>query len=53
MRATEARLKDVPEPTDPSRHSSVKDPTEPFKFSFPDMKARSCRVRTNASATKC
>jgi thiol-disulfide isomerase/thioredoxin len=37
VRATEAKLKDVPEPTDPSRHSSVKDPTEPFKFSFPDI----------------
>ena len=37
VRATEAKLKDVPEPTDPSRHSSVKDPTEPFKFSFPDV----------------
>lgn len=37
VRATEAKLKDVPEPTDPSRHSSVKDPTEPFRFSFPDV----------------
>lgn len=37
VRASEAKLKDVPEPTDPSRHSSVKDPTEPFKFSFPDL----------------
>lgn len=37
VRARDARLKDVPEPTDPSRHSSVKDPTEPFRFSFPDM----------------
>ncbi len=37
VRAGEAKLKDVPEPTDPSRHSSVKDPTEPFKFSFPDI----------------
>ena len=37
VRATEAKLKDVPEPTDPSRHSSVKDPTEPFKFAFPDI----------------
>ena len=45
VRATEARLKDVPEPTDPSRHSSVKDPTEPFRFSFPDM---SGKIVTNA-----
>jgi thiol-disulfide isomerase/thioredoxin len=37
VRATDAKLKDVPEPTDPSRHSSVTDPTEPFRFSFPDI----------------
>lgn len=37
VKATDAKLKDVPEPTDPSRHSSVKDPTEPFKFAFPDI----------------
>lgn len=37
VRAKDAKLKDVPEPTDPSRHSSVKDPTEPLKFSFPDV----------------
>jgi thiol-disulfide isomerase/thioredoxin len=30
-------LKGVAEPTDPSRHSSVKNPTEPFKFAFPDI----------------
>jgi thiol-disulfide isomerase/thioredoxin len=40
VRASEAKLKDVPEPTDPSRHSSVKDPTEPFKFSFPDVNGK-------------
>jgi thiol-disulfide isomerase/thioredoxin len=40
VRASEAKLKDVPEPTDPSRHSSVKDPTEPFKFSFPDINGK-------------
>ena len=37
VRAADAKLKDVPEPTDPSRHSSVKNPTEPFKFAFPDI----------------
>ncbi len=37
VRASEAKLKDVPEPTDPSRHSSVKDPTQAFTFSFPDI----------------
>ena len=40
VRAADAKLKDVPEPTDPSRHSSVKDPTEPFRFSFPDMNGK-------------
>lgn len=40
VKDTEARLKGVPEPTDPSRHSSVKDPTEPFRFSFPDINGR-------------
>lgn len=40
VRAAEARVKDVPEPTDPSRHSSVKDPTAPFTFSFPDMNGK-------------
>ncbi|MEO7155960.1 MAG: TlpA disulfide reductase family protein [Vicinamibacterales bacterium] len=37
VKAADAKLKDVPEPTDPSRHSSVKNPTEPFKFAFPDI----------------
>ena len=40
VRASEANLKGVAEPTDPSRHSSVKDPTEPFKFSFPDINGK-------------
>jgi len=36
IKDSEAKLKGVPEPTDPSRHSSVKNPTEPFAFAFPD-----------------
>ena len=40
VRDTEAKLKGVAEPTDPSRHSSVKDPTEPFKFAFPDINGK-------------
>jgi peroxiredoxin len=32
-----ARAKGLPEPTDPSRHTSVKDAAEPFHFSFPDL----------------
>ena len=37
VKDSEAKLKGVAEPTDPSRHSSVKSPTEPFKFAFPDI----------------
>ncbi|MFN8063024.1 MAG: TlpA disulfide reductase family protein [Vicinamibacterales bacterium] len=37
VRADDARAKDLPQPTDPSRFTSVKDPSEPFKFSFPDL----------------
>lgn len=37
VKDAEAKLKGVAEPTDPSRHSSVKNPTEPFKFAFPDL----------------
>ena len=40
VREKDAKLKDVPEPTDPSRHSSVKNPTEPFQFSFPDVNGK-------------
>jgi peroxiredoxin len=37
IRSTEARAKGLPEPADPSRHTSVKDPTEPLGFRFPDL----------------
>jgi thiol-disulfide isomerase/thioredoxin len=40
IKDTEAKLKGVAEPTDPSRHSSVKNPTEPFKFAFPDINGK-------------
>jgi thiol-disulfide isomerase/thioredoxin len=40
VKDTDAKLKGVAEPTDPSRHSSVKNPTEPFKFSFPDLNGK-------------
>jgi hypothetical protein len=35
-----ARAKGLPEPTDPSRHTSVKDPAEPFHLRFPDLDGR-------------
>jgi thiol-disulfide isomerase/thioredoxin len=37
VRPAEARAKGLPEPTDPGRHTSVKDAAEPFRFSFPDL----------------
>ena len=37
VRPAAARAKGLPEPTDPSRHTSVKDAAEPFRFSFPDL----------------
>jgi thiol-disulfide isomerase/thioredoxin len=36
-RTSEARAKGIPEPPDPTRYTSVKDPSEPFHFSFPDL----------------
>ena len=38
MRPEEARSKGLPEPTDPNTHTTVKNPNEPFPFSFPDLK---------------
>jgi thiol-disulfide isomerase/thioredoxin len=37
VRSEQARAKGLPEPSDPSRFTSVKDPTEPLRFSFPDL----------------
>jgi thiol-disulfide isomerase/thioredoxin len=39
-RASEASTKGIPEPPDPSRFTSVRDPSEPFHFSFPDPDGR-------------
>jgi peroxiredoxin len=36
-RSDAARAQGLPEPTDPSRHTSVKDPTASFHFRFPDL----------------
>jgi thiol-disulfide isomerase/thioredoxin len=36
-RVSEARAKGIPEPPDPSRFTSVKDPSEPFHFQFPGL----------------
>ena len=40
VRADQARAKGLPQPSDPSRFTSVKDPTEAFRFSFPDLSGR-------------
>ncbi len=37
LRSTDARVKAVPMPTDPARHTSVRDPSEKFRFRFPDL----------------
>jgi thiol-disulfide isomerase/thioredoxin len=37
VRSSQAREKGIPEPPDPSRYTSVKDPTAPLHFSFPDL----------------
>jgi len=39
-RSTEAKAKGLPEPTDPSKHTSVKDPTKPFTFAFNDISGK-------------
>ena len=36
LRSSQARANGVPQPPDPSRYTSVKDPTTPFEFSFPE-----------------
>ena len=36
-RETDARAKTAPEPTDPTQHIGVVDPSAKFKFSFPDL----------------
>ena len=35
-----ARAKGLPPPTDPDRHTTVKDPSEPFRFSAPDLSGK-------------
>jgi thiol-disulfide isomerase/thioredoxin len=42
-RTTEARAKGIPEPPDLSRFTSVKDPTERFRFSGPDLDGKIVR----------
>jgi thiol-disulfide isomerase/thioredoxin len=39
-RPAEARAKGLPEPTNPDQHTRVRDPGEPFRFSFPDLNGK-------------
>ncbi|MGA7829397.1 MAG: TlpA disulfide reductase family protein [Terracidiphilus sp.] len=40
IRATDSRAKVIPPPDDFSAHTSVKDPRQPFHFSFPDLNGK-------------
>jgi peroxiredoxin len=40
LRSGDARAKGLPEPADPTRYTSVKDPSQPFRFSFPDASGK-------------
>jgi len=37
VRDDQAKAKGLPQPTDPTRFTSVKDPSEPLRWSFPDL----------------
>ncbi len=37
IRWDKARAQGLPEPTDPTKHTTVKDPGESFRYSFPDL----------------
>ena len=40
VRSAEARAKGLPAPDDPMQHTTMKDPNEPLRFSFPDLNGR-------------
>ena len=40
VRSDSAQAAELDKPTDPSRHTTVVDPDEPFRFSFPDLDGR-------------
>jgi peroxiredoxin len=40
VRADEAKAKGMPQPDDPAKHTSVKDPNEPLRFAAPDLGGR-------------
>jgi len=40
VKADQAKAKGLPQPTDPTRFTSVKDPSEPFRWSAPDLNGK-------------
>jgi len=40
LRVADVRAQRLPEPTDPTRHTGVKDKSEPFHFSFTDLEGK-------------
>ena len=40
VRDDQAKAKGLPQPADPTRFTSVKDPSEPLRWSFPDLNGR-------------
>ena len=40
VRPEEAKAKNLAQPTDANQHTSVKDPAQPFPFSFPDLNGK-------------
>jgi len=40
LRPAEARARNLAPPDDPTRHTKMKDPTQPLRFSFPDVTGR-------------
>jgi thiol-disulfide isomerase/thioredoxin len=40
VRPAEARARNLAPPDDPTEHTKVKDPTQPLRFSFPDLTGR-------------
>jgi thiol-disulfide isomerase/thioredoxin len=47
VRSAEARAKGLPAPDDPMQHTTVRDPSEPLRFVFPDLNGR---IVSNADA---
>lgn len=40
LKSSQARAKNLPQPADPSRWTSIKDPTQPLRFSAPDLNGK-------------